>query len=92
MSYAQVHLRINGLVQGVGYRFFCLQRARHLGVTGTVRNLPDGCVEVVAEGDKGALNTLIHELKVGPFTASVRKIDIDWRPYTGEYKNFEVIH
>ena len=90
MSTAAVRVVVKGLVQGVGYRYFVYRTARHLGVTGWVRNRPDGTVEVLAEGDRGALEELIAQLKVGPPAADVRDLDIRWTTYTGEYREFDI--
>ena len=63
---SQLHVRVSGIVQGVGFRWFVRERARRLGLSGWVRNLPDGSVEVVAAGDDGQLALLKEELRRGP--------------------------
>ncbi|MBP7868285.1 MAG: acylphosphatase [Acidobacteria bacterium] len=63
--------RVRGIVQGVGFRYFVLYRARALGVCGWVRNLDDGCVEVLAQGGPDALCALEGLLREGPRHASV---------------------
>ncbi|MFQ6008548.1 MAG: acylphosphatase, partial [Candidatus Zixiibacteriota bacterium] len=65
MNSAGVQLRIQGVVQGVGYRYYCLRKAREFGLKGWVKNNPDGSVSVVAEGDRSLIEDLIKELKVG---------------------------
>jgi acylphosphatase len=70
-----LHVRVKGLVQGVGFRWFVRERARRLGLAGWVRNLPDGSVEVVASGDPGQLELLREELRRGPRGASVESLD-----------------
>ena len=85
-----MHAIVKGLVQGVGYRFFVIRRAELLGLTGWVKNLPDGTVEVVAEGDRELLEELIKELWKGPSAAQVTDVIINWERYTGEFKNFDV--
>ncbi|MBI4720187.1 MAG: acylphosphatase, partial [Chitinivibrionia bacterium] len=55
------HLRVCGLVQGVGYRYFCLRKALSLQLTGWVRNESDGSVSVLVEGDRGAIEALIED-------------------------------
>lgn len=62
---------VSGMVQGVGYRYFAQRAAKRLGVTGYVRNLRDGRVEVYAIGDAGALTRLHAELERGPGLAQV---------------------
>ena len=62
---------IDGEVQGVGYRFFALRAAARHEIPGTVRNLPDGRVEVIAEGDREAIDGFRNELATGPYLARV---------------------
>lgn len=81
---------VQGFVQGVGYRFFAIQKAREYGITGYVQNLPDENVFVVAEGEKGILNDFIKDLKIGPPSARVKKIDIKFSENDKGYKNFSV--
>ena len=70
----QAHLFISGSVQGVGYRQFVKSRAKKLGLTGWTRNLPDGRVEAVVQGEKDSIEKLITECQKGPFLAAVEKI------------------
>ncbi|MFN7622697.1 MAG: acylphosphatase [Acidobacteriota bacterium] len=83
---------VSGMVQGVGYRFFTLRVAARHQVHGTVRNLPDGRVEVVAEGDREAMNEFKNELLTGPIDASVTDIDETDIPVTGRYHEFRIDH
>lgn len=66
---------ISGRVQGVGYRWFTLRQAQTLGVRGWVSNLPDGRVEVVAEGPSAALESLDAALRMGPRMARVDGVE-----------------
>ena len=66
---------VTGRVQGVGYRISCAHEAKALGVTGSVRNLPDGRVEVIAEGTREQLDALAAWCADGPQFASVRSVD-----------------
>jgi acylphosphatase len=66
---------VSGRVQGVGYRYFALQEAQKLGLTGFARNLPDGSVEVVAEGDASALASLEARLREGPSFSHVANVE-----------------
>ena len=70
----RLHVRITGVVQGVGFRWFARERARRLGLAGWVRNLPDGSVEVLAEGPPGQLDLLLGELHRGPSGAQVTDV------------------
>ncbi len=81
---------VQGVVQGVGYRFFAIHKAREYGITGYVQNLPDGSVLVVAEGEKGILNDFINQLKIGPPAARVTKVDVKLSEREKGYKNFSV--
>jgi acylphosphatase len=66
---------VRGRVQGVGYRYFVLREAEGLGVSGFARNLPDGSVEVVAEGEDGVLRQLEDRLRHGPSFAQVAGVE-----------------
>jgi acylphosphatase len=77
------------MVQGVGYRYFVRNTATSLGVGGYVRNLPDGSVEVVAEGDRSVVNLLIDELRIGPRHAAVRGLDVEWEEPTKDFAGFD---
>ena len=86
----QLFVLISGKVQGVGFRNFTQMNARQLGINGYAKNLPNGQVEVVAEGDKSQLDALIALLNRGPRFARVDSLDVDERPFTGEYKTFGI--
>ena len=75
----------------VGYRAFCADEAMRIGVTGYVRNLPDGRVEVLAEGDESILRQFIDRLREGPFLARVDDVAFRWEPPTGTYAGFEAV-
>jgi acylphosphatase len=81
---------VSGKVQGVSYRGFVLRAARDLGLTGWVRNLYDGRVEVLAEGEKTKLEALLGRLAAGPPAARVEDIDIRWRDGTGDFGDFKI--
>jgi len=83
-------LLISGMVQGVGFRYFAIRAAQQLDVVGTVRNLPDGRVEVVAEGEPSAMATFKTELERGPAYARVTRVEeIEIAP-TGRFARFGV--
>jgi acylphosphatase len=81
---------VRGLVQGVSYRHFVLRNARMLDIAGYAKNLYDGSVEVVAEGDRAQLEQLLVRLKMGPSEARVDKVDVKWAEYSGKYDGFEI--
>jgi acylphosphatase len=77
-------------VQGVGFRYFTAAQARRLGVGGSVRNLPDGGVEIVAEGDRSALEALIAAVRRGPSGAVVRDVRVDWEDVSAPRQEFVI--
>jgi acylphosphatase len=83
------HIFVSGRVQGVFFRASTVEVAKKLGITGWVRNLNDGRVEVVAEGSKEKLDELIGWLKKGPILAKVVDLVIEEETPTGEFKDFE---
>ena len=85
-----VHIRVSGLVQGVGYRYFVLRVARRLSIVGYVRNMYNGTVEIIGEGEIGVLNQLVEEARIGPISSNVRRVNIEWQEPTGEYSIFEI--
>ena len=86
----RLHARVNGLVQGVSFRYDTLKRGQALGLTGYVRNRWDGSVEVVAEGQAEAVEQLLSWLHVGPPSAQVDEVDVEWESPLGEFRQFEV--
>lgn len=86
----QLYVLITGKVQGVGFRNFTQLNARQLGVKGYAKNLPNGKVEVVAEGDKAQLDALIALLENGPRYARVDSLEVDERSFTGGYETFGI--
>ena len=80
---------VKGRVQGVGYRAFAQKKALELGLSGYAENLPDGRVEVVAEGPKEALELFLHHLKQGPRLARVEAGEVQWGEEAG-LKGFHV--
>ena len=88
---SRVNLIILGEVQGVFYRASTLEQAQQLRVTGWVQNLPDGSVEIVAEGPKHALDALIEWCKQGPPDARVDEVIQRWQPFTDEFKTFMIV-
>jgi acylphosphatase len=85
------HVLIEGRVQGVGFRYFVIEVAQRLGVTGWVRNTYDERVEVVAEGDRSALDQLLAALHRGPRSAVVTHLDVHWGQPTGKYNHFALL-
>jgi acylphosphatase len=85
---ARIVVRIRGRVQGVGFRYAAIAEARHLGITGWVRNTHDGDVELVAEGSADRLRRLLTWCHTGPPGARVTQVAPEWRPFAGEFEGF----
>jgi acylphosphatase len=79
---------VSGRVQGVGFRYFTQDVAAREGLTGQVRNLPDGCVEVIAEGDADSLQRLEAALWRGPSHARVENVEVESTMPTGRHTGF----
>ena len=86
----QLHAVIFGRVQGVSFRYYTVEEAGRLGVTGWVRNRPDRAVEVRAEGTKPQLDALLRFLHRGSPAAHVTRVETEWLPATGEFTSFDV--
>jgi acylphosphatase len=80
----------SGTVQGVGFRFTTLTMSKRHAVTGTVENLPDGRVKLVAEGGKGEILALVEDVEAGT-AGHVSKRDIEFGTATGEFEGFEIL-
>ncbi len=89
---ARAHILISGLVQGVLFRKAMTDRARYLGVTGWVRNLRDGRVEAVAEGEKSKIEELLRFCRVGPPGARVAGVEVAWLDFAAEFRGFRITH
>ena len=91
MALKQVQLIVRGRVQGVYFRASTQREARRLGLAGWVRNRPDGCVEIVAEGEEPSIRELYGWAQKGPGAARVERVDTRWRSYTGEFPDFRIL-
>jgi acylphosphatase len=86
----QLQAVVYGHVQGVSFRHYTRLTAQRLGLVGWVRNRPDGTVETVAEGDKGALYRFIAFLRDGSPAAHVTDVRLHWHAATGEFRHFDI--
>jgi len=86
----RIHIWVKGVVQGVGFRFFTVRQARELGISGWVKNTPDGGVEIVVEGEEWKLEEFARSVKVGPSHSTVTGIEVKEEKYQNEFKGFEV--
>ena len=89
-SRARLHVIVHGVVQGVNFRYHTRRQARALLLDGWVRNLPDGAVEVLAEGPRDQLDALLCYLHHGPPAAQVTHVDPDWQAYRGDLAGFDI--
>ncbi len=81
---------VTGLVQGVYYRAHARDKAARLGVTGWIRNLQDGAVEAVLEGNEPAVRAMLEWCRRGSPRAMVKDTAVTWEPHTGEFRRFSV--
>ena len=86
----RAHVFVSGRVQGVFFRSDTRYEANRRRVRGWVRNLSDGRVEAVFEGEKDDVEKLIEFCRRGPHGARVAKVDVQWEDYTGEFRGFEI--
>lgn len=91
MSIKRVQAIVSGRVQGVGYRYFVAHAAHRLELKGTVRNLPGGEVEAIAEGEEANLQLFLEELRQGPSAADVADLQAAWGEPAGRFERFEAI-
>lgn len=89
-SHKRAHLWISGRVQGVGFRYYVQRTARALSLGGWVRNLPDGRVEAVFEGDEGQVRKAIKACEAGPGTAHVDHVNVNWGEAENGEKEFRI--
>ena len=85
---ARLHIVVKGRVQGVGFRYFTQTQATGLGLTGYVRNLPNGDVELEAEGEDDQLNRLVLAVRQGPSMSHVVDVLVTDRPTRGSSETF----
>lgn len=86
----RVHIVVSGRVQGVFFRAETQEKAQQLGVTGWVKNLSEGRVEAVFEGERAKVEEMVEWAKKGPPGAIVNDLDLSWEEYRGEFSNFEI--
>ena len=86
----QVHILVSGMVQGVFFRYSTVSRARELGLTGWVRNLSDGRVEILAQGGKKKLEQLVEWSRRGPDGARVSGVEFFWEEAKLTFSSFKI--
>lgn len=87
----RAHVFIEGMVQGINYRWWTLRQAQSLNLVGWVKNLADGRVEAIFEGPRNIVEEMVKKCHQGPRLAGVKHIDINWEKATGEFSAFEII-
>ena len=87
---ARAHILVHGRVQGVFFRDHTQKWASSLGVCGWVKNLVNGQVEILAEGDKDKIESLIGLVRNGPPLSRVESLDIEWASYKGNHEDFQI--
>ncbi len=86
----ELHAIVHGMVQGVWFRAWTRDLAREMGVSGWVRNRPDGGVEILARGERKQVEQFLDRLHDGPPLARVARIDTDWRETDQDSGRFDV--
>jgi len=89
---ARVHVLIEGRVQGVFFRAHTRDEALARGLSGWVRNLPDGRVEAVFEGDKAVVDNMLVWCRLGPRYSHVDHVEMEWQPYLGDLQAFRIVY
>lgn len=90
MKNVRAHVIVDGRVQGVCFRMDTRRAAMDRNIRGWVRNLPDGRVEAVFEGNEGDVKSMIQWCEKGPPLARVAKLSLEWEQYTGKFDRFEI--
>lgn len=90
MAAKRIRAIVKGKVQGVFYREFCRREAEILGVSGFARNLKDGTVEIVAEGEERQLKEFEKRFRKGPLMAFITDVEMNEEQPTGEFDGFDI--
>ncbi len=90
IHHEELHAIVRGRVQGVGFRYFVVQRAQTFGLRGYTRNESNGDVEVVAQGPRPVLERLLAQLRLGPSAADVYEVQTTWRAPTEHFSSFYI--
>jgi acylphosphatase len=91
VAVTRAHVYVTGYVQGVFFRHSMAKRARDLGLSGWVRNLDDGRVEAVVEGEESDVEEVVDWCRSGPPHATVEHVEASWEPATREFSGFSAI-
>lgn len=88
----RVNVRVHGLVQGVGFRMFAMREASALKLSGWARNLPDGTVEIEAQGETEMVETLLRKLRKGPSRSQVTRVQVRETAMAAENDGFGILY
>lgn len=88
----EIHCLVSGRVQAVAYRTYVQDAAGELGLVGFVRNLPDGTVEVVAQGEPATLKDFVEYLHEGSLLAKTEAVAVEWQSARQNYEDFSIKH
>jgi len=88
----RLQIKVYGLVQGVSYRYFVKKEAEYHGLVGTVKNLDDGTVKVVAEGVKNNLDLFLATISQGSDYSEIGNVETIWSKATGGFRDFRLIY
>jgi acylphosphatase len=91
MERQRLHIIYSGRVQGVGFRFTVKQTARGFEASGTVRNLPDGRVEFIAEGERAELAAFAQAIRESGVGSFIKSETVAWQPASGGLRGFEIV-
>jgi acylphosphatase len=92
MAKTRAHVFVSGRVQGVFFRQYTKREAESHGITGWVRNLPDGKVEAVFEGEEDAVKALVDFCRKGPMGSVITSVDVAFENFTGEFRSFKIAY
>ncbi len=84
------HIIVDGLVQGVGYRYYIHRHATTLGLAGYAANHADGRVEIEVEGDRSSIEELVKLARIGPRSAHVTRLTVEWRAFENRFSQFDI--
>jgi acylphosphatase len=87
---SRLHVKISGVVQGVGYRYHVARRAQEAGITGWVKNRADGSVEIEAVGERPALESFLNYARIGPAGAHIEHVTVNWHDDTPDFSGFDI--
>jgi acylphosphatase len=91
MPAVRAHVYVTGYVQGVFFRHSMARLARSAGATGWVRNLEDGRVEAVIEGEEDVVGRLVEWSRTGPPHATVERVEVEWEPVSQDFSGFQTL-